>query len=364
MNQRLKILFVIFLVTGCAVKCHAQKLPSKKSIKQQMMKVANWQLAQPWSQSRLANGRLVMSPVSWEAGAFYPGIIETYSVTKDKKYLDAVLDVARNNRYKRGPQLRNADDQAILQTYLELYPYDNNPQLLEETKHTLDSIMLEPKNGAAEYSWCDLLFMGPPIWTRYASISKEPKYLDYLDKIYWEAVNNLQNKEYKLFYRDARFKTMLSTNEKPIFWSRGNGWVVAGLARLLDYIKPDDPRRKKYEGLLKDLVKALKPLQQSDGFWRSDLLNPDAYHEPETSGTVFFCYGIAWAINHNLVNKNEYLPSVTKAWNAINTVAVHTNGKLGFVQPGGDRPYSSKYEQSNWYAAGGYLMAAGQINKL
>jgi unsaturated rhamnogalacturonyl hydrolase len=355
--------FLIFMLMSVCVYANAQQLPSDKEVKGKMIAVADYQLSQEWSQARQPNGKLVMSPITWEAGAFYPGILEVYRVTKDKKYLNAVEDVAKYNNYNRGPGLRNADDQAILQSYLELYEITKNDIYLKATKSTLDSIIAKPKNGALEYSWSDLLFMGPPIWTRYAKITKDKKYLDFEDKIYWEAVNNMWDKDYHLFYRDDRFKTMKGETGKPIFWSRGNGWVMAGLARMLDYMPKDYVNRPKYNKLLQEMASSLKQQQQLDGFWKSDLLNPAKYPMGETSGTAFFCYGIAWGINEGVLDKKTYLPVVQKAWAAL-TSAIQENGKLGWVQPGGDRPYLSKAEMSNWYSAGAFLMASKQILKL
>ena len=57
------------------------------------------------------------------------------------------------------------------------------------------------------------------------------------------------------------------------------------------------------------------------------------------------------------------MPVVEKAWKAL-TFAVQEDGKLGWVQPGGDRPYLSKAEMSNWYSAGAFQMAARQLLKL
>ncbi|MBC7417455.1 MAG: glycoside hydrolase family 88 protein [Pedobacter sp.] len=191
----IKVSTLAVLLIHLSLNSNAQKLPKNKEVIEQLRAVADYQLDQKWSQAKHGNGKLIMSPKTWEAGAFYPGILEVYRVTKDKKYLEAVQNVARLNNYQRGPELRNADDQAILQTYLELYEFDKNPEDLKAAKLTLDSIMAVPKDGALEYSWSDLLFMGPPVWSHYAKISKDIKYLDFQDKIYWEAVNNLLNKD-------------------------------------------------------------------------------------------------------------------------------------------------------------------------
>lgn len=354
--------FTIILI-GLYFSVVAQKLPSDKIIKNQMRAVADFQLSQEWSQERRPNGILVMSPISWEAGAFYPGILEVYRVTKDRKYLNAVKDMAKYNSYDRGPKLRNADHQAILQSYLELYEFEKDNIYLKTAKSTLDSIMAAPKNGALEYAWSDLLFMGPPVWTRYAKISKDNKYLDYQNKIYWEAVDNMMDADYHLFYRDNRFKTMKGDTDKPIFWSRGNGWVIAGLARTLEYMPKNYPDRAKFENLMLEMANSLKDLQQADGFWKSDLLDPAKFPMGETSGTAFFCYGIAWGINHDVLDKKKFMPVVEKAWAAL-TFAVQKDGKLGWVQPGGDRPSLSKAEMFNWYSAGAFQMAGKQLLKL
>jgi unsaturated rhamnogalacturonyl hydrolase len=355
-TKRYLLFFVLFF---CCKQTFSQSLPSKDSITKQMEKVADWQLSQQWPTKRQANGKLVMGPKTWEAGAFYPGVLEMYRVSNNKKYLNAVINLARNNNYECGLELHNGDDQAILQTYIELYEFDKNPAYLAAARKTLDTIMQCSVDGAKEYSWCDLLFMAPPIWARFARITNEQKYLDFEDKIYWEAVDNLWSRSYDLFYRDDRFKT-LQTEGKPIFWGRGNGWVIAGLARLMEYMPHDYKNRKKYEELMVNMAASLKQLQQKDGFWKSNLLQPDLYPMGETSGTVFFCYGIAWGINHGILSREEYLPVVQNAWHALST-AVHPDGKLGFVQPGGDRPFKSDYEMSNWYSAGGFLMAGRQI---
>jgi unsaturated rhamnogalacturonyl hydrolase len=196
---------------------YAQKLPNDKEVIKQMTKVADWQLTQKWSETKSAMPNRVVTPNVWEAGAFYPGILEIYRVTKNEKYLDTVKSITVQNDYKGGNQLRNGDHQAIFQSYLELYEIDKNPLYLTAAKNTLDSIMANPKNGALEYSWCDLLFMAPPIWAKYAAITNEQNYLDFQDKIYWEAVTNLQDTATHLFYRDNRFKTLKSASGNPIF---------------------------------------------------------------------------------------------------------------------------------------------------
>ncbi len=348
---------MVLLSVFCS-KSQGQHIPSKKDIILQMQKVADWQLSQSWSKLKYKSPRT--GTTSWEAGAFYPGIADLYTVTKEQRYLDTLKNAALKNHYDRGPDPRNADDQAIMQTYLQLNDIEADPRYLTAARQTLDLIMQNPKNGASEYSWCDLLFMGPPIWAHYAQISHDEKYLTYMEKIYFEAVENLQSEEYHLFYRDNRFKPHPDSVAKPVFWGRGNGWVFGGLCRIMDHIPKKDKHREKFQSKFIELATTLKNLQQADGFWKSNLLDPAQYPMGETSGTAFFCYGMAWGVNNGLLPRKVYLPVVAKAWAALNQ-QVHPDGKLGFVQPGGDRPYLSTYDMSNWYAAGAFLMAGKQL---
>src|SRR5690348_7015447 len=58
-------------------------------------------------------------------------------------------------------------------------------------------------------------------------------------------------------------------------------------------------------------------LQAADGFWRSDLLNTNAFPTPESSGTAFFCFALAWGMNHGVLDRATYLDSARRAWSAF-----------------------------------------------
>jgi unsaturated rhamnogalacturonyl hydrolase len=101
-------------------------------------------------------------------------------------------------------------------------------------------------------------------------------------------------------------------------------------------------------------------IQGADGFWRSSLLDPDEYPAPEASGTGFFAFGLAWGINHGLLDRATYLPAVEKAWRGLNW-ALHPSGKLGWVQQIGYDPRSVGPDDSMEYGSGAFLLAAGEL---
>jgi len=105
-----------------------------------------------------------------------------------------------------------------------------------------------------------------------------------------------------LWYRDATFIYPAATNAHggKVFWSRGNGWVFAGLARVLQQMQTTR-RIIRIRRDVSAMASALKAVQGADGMWRTSLYDPAQYPNPETSGTGFFSYGLAWGIRSGLL---------------------------------------------------------------
>jgi rhamnogalacturonyl hydrolase YesR len=199
--------------------------------------------------------------------------------------------------------------------------------------------------------------MAPAAMVRVAKATGKTQYTKLMNDMFWDTKDFLYDPKQSLFWRDSSYK---NTNQ---YWARGNGWVVGGIVRILDDLPADDSHRADYETLLKEMSSKLRSVQQSDGFWRSSLTQPAAYTTPETSGTTFFCYAIAWGINHGVLERATYLPVVSKAWAALGT-AVNAQGRLGWVQAVGQAPGPSTADATNDYATGAFLLAGEQVLKL
>jgi len=184
-----------------------------------------------------------------------------------------------------------------------------------------------------------------------------------MDSEYWRTTAALYDRDEHLFYRDARFIHKTDANGKKIFWSRGNAWVLAGLARTMQYMPKDYPSRPKYEMLFKDMSARLITLQGTDGTWRANLADPEQFAGSETSGTSLFTYAMAWGINNNLLDRKKYLPAVEKAWAAL-LAARQPDGLPGYSQPAGSAPAAAKVDGTQVYTTGGYLLAASELQKL
>ena len=148
-----------------------------------------------------------------------------------------------------------------------------------------------------------------------------------------------------------------------MFWGRGNGWAVAGLARVLQYLPKDHPDRPRYETLFTEMAAKIAALQQPDGLWRASLLDPASYPLKETSGSGFFCFALAWGVNNGYLDRATYRPAVEKAWTAL-AGCVQPDGKLTHVQPIGADPKQFDPEATEVYGVGAFLLAGSEIYKL
>ncbi len=203
-----------------------------------------------------------------------------------------------------------ADDHAITQSYFALHRVRPDPAIIEPSLRLFDQVMLYPFDESLEFdgrektwrqwTWCDALFMSPPALAMAFRATGDRRYLDFMNKMWWKTTDYLYDKEEHLYYRDSRFFNQRAANGRKIFWSRGNAWVLAGLARVLRDMPRDYPQRDRYEVLFREMAAKIATLQQSDGYWRSSLLDPEGTPRPETSGTAFYVYALASGVNQNL----------------------------------------------------------------
>ncbi len=326
-----------------------------KAVEAAMRKVADWQLHR--SQPYFGN--------DWTWSALYTGFMAASRVMGDSKYSDAMVGVGEKFHWQLRSHLPNADDQSIGQMYTELYMEKHDPQMIAGARAELDAL-IEHENDPAKriaWWWCDALFMAPPLWARMHAITHDGKYLDYIDREWTKTSDLLYDKQEHLYFRDATYLDKKEPNGEKLFWSRGNGWVLAGLARLLQYFPKDDPRREKYVQQYKEMSARLLHIQGKDGLWRSGLLDADYYGVPENSGSAFITYGMAWGVNEGILDRKVYAPAVAHAWKALLSY-VYADGRLGSIQQVGAAPSFYKPTSSFNFGVGGFLLAGSEIDRM
>jgi rhamnogalacturonyl hydrolase YesR len=211
--------------------------------------------------------------------------------------------------------------------------------------------------------WCDALFMAPPVLAKLSSITGDRKYLDFMDHEWGITSGLLYDPKMHLFYRDATFLGKHEANGSGLFWSRGNGWVMAGLALVLTDMPADYPGRAKYENQLREMAAEIASLQGSDGLWRPGLLDAAAYPLPEDSGSAFYVYALAWGVDHGLLDRKRNLPVIEKGWAGL-IAHIYADGRIGCVQPIGAAPGDYTATASYVFGTGAFLLAGSEVDRL
>ena len=330
-----------------------------RAIQKAMRKVADWQL-------RTGEGRF---STDWTFAALYDGLLAASRATGDPRYHDAVLKFAERTGWKLGPRFGHADDEAVAQAYLELYLEHPAPERLAAIKDEADKLLARPGNSSPYepekdlWWWCDALFMAPPALARLAKATGDARYLDYMDRQWWLTSGNLYDPAAHLYSRDGSFLASHEKNGAKLFWSRGNGWVMGGLARVLAFMPADYPSRGRYVAQFREMAQALAAIQGEDGLWRSGLLDAGAYRQPEVSGSAFFTFALAWGINEGLLDRKTYEPVVAKAWKGLLT-HIYADGRLGSMQKIGGAPGELSPGGSYVYGVGAFLLAGSEVDRL
>ena len=302
--------------------------------------------------------------IDWTYAALYDGLLAASKTTSDSKYHDWVLKVARDYKWQLAPRFAHADDEAIGLTYLAFYNESHNAEELTPTHEGMDKLLARPDDpGKNLWWWCDALYMAPKVLTELSLTTKEHSYIDFMDHEWWLTSGALYDPAEHLYYRDNRFFTQREANGQKIFWSRGNGWVLAGLAMVLERMPENYPSRAKYIEQYRQMAERIAALQPPDGVWRASLLDPGSYPNPEISGTAFFTYGLAWGIHHGFLDRKKYLPVVTKSWQSMLT-HIYADGRLGSIQPIGGEPGKFKPSSSYVYGVGAFLLAGSELNQI
>jgi rhamnogalacturonyl hydrolase YesR len=308
----------------------------------------------------------------WREAVFFIGVMATYELTGDEKCILAARDWAERNEWRPGPRARHPDDlcagQVYLKIWLDLPPSARKPEMIRAIQAAFDEMRANPGRGRDEWSWCDALFTIPPGLALLSTATGDRTYLDLMDQMWWDTTEFLYDTDDHLFYRDDRFRKAAETapvpeSESGVFWGRGNGWVMAGIAGVLENMPEDYPTRPRYVQLLNEMAERVAGLQGKDGLWRSDLLHPEPGSPPETSGSALFCYAIAWGLNHGVLDRDTYLPVARAAWSGL-VGAVDESGKLGWVQRVGDAPDDVSREDSVEFGTGAFLLAAKEVADL
>ena len=376
-----KIKFISIAVFVCCLHaCSvAQKLPAKKQVLKTVT-IANQYFMNKWPDA----GKEIFVPSRsrtwpshiWTRAVYYEGLMALYSVDKQKAYYNYAVDWGAQHNWslRDGIKTRNGDNQACGQTYIDLYLIDKNKSHIDSIKASIDLMMQSDKID--DWHWVDAIQMAMPVFAKLGVIYKDTNYFNRMYQMYAftkykHGENGLFNAAEGLWWRDKDFDPPYKEpNGEDCYWSRGNGWVVAALVRILNTIPKNETHRAEYLSDYKNMMTALAKIQRNDGYWNASLHDSTNFGGKELTGTSLFVYGMAWGINNKILDAKTYLPIVTKAWNAMAKESVHANGFLGWVQGTGKEPKESQpvtYDREpdfEDFGLGCFLLAGSEVYKI
>jgi rhamnogalacturonyl hydrolase YesR len=295
-------------------------------------------------------------------------------ISENPRYENWLLDIGRKHGWQPQNRMYIADDIAVSQMFLDMYQKVGDKRMLNPTMARTEWVVNHPSVNSLclnrhdeatleRWSWCDALFMAPPVYAKMYSITGDSKYLVFMDGEFRATYDYLYDKEQMLFFRDCNYFSKRESNGQKVFWGRGNGWVMGGLTKILKELPADSHFRKFYATLYTEMSSKIASLQDQQGYWHASMLDQKSYPNPETSSSGFFVYALAYGINSGLLDKEKYMPIVKKGWDAL-VDAVFPDGKLGWVQPIGENPRSTTKEMTEVYGIGSFLLAGSEVYKL
>ncbi|MBQ8674452.1 MAG: glycoside hydrolase family 88 protein [Bacteroides sp.] len=370
MNTKSKALLMAAALTLGLTSCTQSNLPDAEVVKETIQRVNNhWQTTHP------KHGRAF-----WDNAAYHTGNMEVYFLTGDTTALNFSKAWAEHNEWK-GAKSDNRDEwrysygesneyvlfgdyQICFQVYADLYTIEPDSQKIARAREVMEYQMSTDKNDY--WWWADGLYMVMPVMTKLYKLTGNPLYLEKLHE-YWSYANSIMyDEEEGLYFRDGKYvyPKHKSVNGKKDFWARGDGWVLAAFAKVLKDLPEEDAHRDEYISYYRKQAAAVAACQQPEGYWTRSLLDPEHAPGPETSGTAFFTYGLLWGMNNGYLEKSVYEPVVLKAWEYLTTVALQPDGRVGYVQPIGEKAIPGQVVDANStsnFGVGAFLLAACEM---
>lgn len=318
----------------------------------------------------------------WDNAAYHTGNMEVYKLTGNQDWLDYSRRWAEHNEWKgaksddRSKWKYNygetdehvlfGDWQICFQTYADFYNLDKDENYIKRAKEVMEYEMSTPQTDY--WWWADGLYMVMPVMTKLYNITGNNQYLDKLHEYLLVSDSIMYDAETGLYFRDGKYvyPKHKSANGKKDFWARGDGWVLAGLAKVLQDLPADYKHRKFFEDKYVRLADAVVGCQQPGGYWSRSMLDEQHAPGPETSGTAFFTYGLLWGVNNGYLKDAKYLDAAKKGWKYLTGTALQKDGRVGYVQPIGEKAIPGQVVDANStsnFGVGAFLLAACEYTR-
>ena len=200
--------------------------------------------------------------------------LELYLLTKDLKYLNLGRRIA--DRQWASPEGSDATPESMI-----FYEKGFTPQTR---------------------MWIDDMYMITAVQVQAYRATGDKKYIERAAKEMVLYLDTLQRPNGLFFH----------AQDVPFFWSRGNGWMAAGMSELLSSLPENNPNRPRIMEGYKKMMTSLLKYQTENGTWRQLIDEPESWNE--TSGTGMFAFAMITGVKNGWLDKTTYGAAARKAW--------------------------------------------------
>ena len=188
---------------------------------------------------------------------------------------------------------------------LQIYIDTREQKYLDLGKRLADAQWQNPQDDGLSSQtryWIDDMFMITMVQLQAYRATGDSKYLDRGAAEMASYLDRLQQPS-GLFYHAP---------DVPFYWSRGDGWVAAGMAEMLRSLPANHPKRARILDGYHRMMSALLKYQDRDGMWHELIDDPTAW--PETSSTAMFTFAMITGVKNGWLDKKTYAPAARKGW--------------------------------------------------
>jgi len=230
---------------------------------------------------------------------------------------------------KRGYKVESSDTLAPALGAYMLWKKNGDPgylRIVEDAAaymHNAERILEHLPNhmGTGVYSkvypqsiWVDSIMMYGVFAGRYAHEQGDDVLAEFAKRQAPLFAKYLLDEKFGLFYHSYWTSIKSHYPRKPIFWGRGNGWVMAAIPLLLPYLD-DSPEKDEAVRLFRNLAYNLLPYQRSDGYFNT-ILYPKAKSYKESSATALIASGLMYGGRTGLLG-DDCLDAGKRAFSAV-----------------------------------------------
>lgn len=174
--------------------------------------------------------------------------------------------------------------------------------------------------------WVDSVMMYGVFTSWYGKTSGDAELYDFAMKQPALFAKYLQDPNDKLFYHSYWVKQKTTYPKSKYYWGRGNGWVIAGLPKVIANLPDQSPEKENAIKIFSETSEALLAYQRTDGFFETVFNKPGKTYI-ENSATALIASGWLEGVRLGYLDK-KFLEPAMKALNAVVDTLTYKNNLL------------------------------------